>query len=391
MKLSKRITGLALSAMMVMSQVMPAMATDPTPAAGNVLAYTNNEILAPTAIKVSFNPQGYDVVVRGTGNDAVTKNSQIVALNYGFASNATNDMLAKVSFEASYEAGEGAEKEIEFVSTIEEAQPKTEDNEDGAEKGELKVYLAVATNKTAINASLAADDATFEVDENGASTATAALLCDVDMTAATDGNVPFVDNKADVALKLAKATYTVEEDFEVTFETTQDDLDDHMILAEDGLGGIGGFTFVGAMNTDADWTKAKVEAISITPTFDLTTEATEDDEIIEGTYAQVSTTPAEAAPSIAVTEYTITASDPAVVNLSLGSGDLAAPGDAVTVKFNGSVLNTSMWSYDKNAKTITFATTYTSALAGKTDSHSRVHQIVFDDAAATTVEVTLKW
>jgi hypothetical protein len=284
MKLSKRITGIALSTIMAVSQVMPVMADNATTATagtGNVLAYTNNEILAPTAIQVSFNPQGYDFILRD-GADAVT--SQIVSLNYGFASNATNDMIAKVSFEASYTEDPDADKQIEFVAT--------EDEVTNAEKGELKVYLAVATSTAKIQAAAGEDGTAFEVDDNGASTATAALLSDVAMTAATEGNVAFVDNKAEIALKLDKATYTVKDDYEVTFETTQEDLESNMILAEDGLGGIGGFTFVGKMNADADWTKANVAAIAITPTFDLTQEATEDDEAIDGTYAQVNVAPA---------------------------------------------------------------------------------------------------
>ncbi len=138
-----------------------------------------------------------------------------------------------------------------------------------------------------------------------------------------------------------------------------------------------GYTFTG-WNTAADGTgTAYADGASVTLTEALTLYAqwTEDD----------------AAPSIATTSYALTADTEVVVQLDLGSGSLAAAGSSVTVEYNGSTLNTSMWSYDSDEETITFTSTYVNALVSKTDVSSRTHTIVFDDDAGTTVDVTLTW
>jgi hypothetical protein len=323
MKFSKRIAALALSAVMVVSQSIPALAEDPTNATtatagdGNIVAYANYEVLAPTALKVTFNPQGYDIY-ESSSDTAKLSDDQIVSLNYGFASNATVDILANVTFEA-----EGAE-DIIFVDS--------EDEITSAKKGEYKVYLAVATNSAAITNAADSSSTEFKVN-NGASTATAALLSDVAMTADTANNVAFAagdGNKAsaEISLSMNKAEYQVKDGSKPTFDTDQTALKTMMELKT--LGGINGFTFTGAMNEDADWTKASVNKITITPTFDLTKECTGEEEILDGTAAQVATEPAAPASylssntvTVANKSVTITASDVTVksVVLTLSGAD----------------------------------------------------------------------
>ncbi|MCR5249112.1 MAG: hypothetical protein K6E50_00745 [Lachnospiraceae bacterium] len=279
MKFKKSITALALSAIMMASQVMPALAAPVTgtDAAGNVLAYSKDTVTVPTTIVVAFNPQGYKITQR-TG-DTTGTTSQIASLNYGLESQATMDRIAKITFETSYVANASGEKDIEFVSTEEEAT--------SAGKDEMKVYLAVASNTAAISKDKAATPTTFAV-ASGKSNVTGALLSDVDMTADTTQNVAFVSEngatKATISLSLNKAEYQVKSGETVDWTTTQSQLAEKMELKT--LGGIEGFTFVGAMNTDADWTKAKATGIKITPTYDIT-EADGTEKVLAGTHAQV--------------------------------------------------------------------------------------------------------
>lgn len=279
MNFKKRFTAMALSAVMLFSQAMPTLAADvtSTEATGNVLAYASEVVTVPTKIQLSFNPDKYQVSVNATEK----KSDQIVALNYGVASEATMDKIVKVGFEATYTERTGDDyKAIEFVS---------ENGVKDAKAGEYKVYLAVATDASGITAS---DNSAFGVDSTTKkSTASANALADVKMTAATKGVQAFVTDggktTATVAVSLNKAAYTLSENKAPTFDTTQDQFADMVVLKT--LGGTAGFTFVGSMNENANWTKANTDAIKITPKYEIT-DATGEETHIDGTGKQVEAT-----------------------------------------------------------------------------------------------------
>lgn len=275
----KRVLAFLCSATLIVGSSVTAFAEDPAPTsgttpatttggAGNIVAYSVETVTVPTAVKVSFNPQGWTFTKRGTGDDAVTSTDQIVSLNYGIASDATLDKKIKVSFTAVPAANATGTKDVVFVDSAEEAQAKSESNTKGAAPGEYKMYLAVAPSTAAVAAGYATDgtETAFEVDSTSkASTVTTTLLGDVKMTAATVGVQAFKDNKAEISYKLNKAVYELKDDAEITFATT----DISNMFNTTTLGSVVGFTFVGAMNPNVDWTKAKVSAIAITPVYEV--------------------------------------------------------------------------------------------------------------------------
>jgi hypothetical protein len=325
----KKIVAVLCSATMIVAAPITAFAEDPAPTdpastttgAGNIVAYSFETLTVPTAVKVSFNPQGWDFTLRGEGDDAVTSDSQIVSLNYGISSMATMNRKVTVSFAAEGTASSG-EGEVVFVDSAEKATAKTAENTDGAGFGEYKLYLAVAPSTAAVTKGYKADDASevaFEVDENHASTVTAALLSDVDMTAKATAAQTFMpgedDANASIGYKLNKATYELTDDAVIDFTTTSADMAD--LVQPATLGSIVGFTFVGAMNTNCDWTKAKLSAIKITPTYEVEDADGEETDYEDGGYNQITTEPA--APSSYVSANTISASSNSVT-LSMPEG-----------------------------------------------------------------------
>jgi len=266
----KKVLATLCSATLIVSSSLTAFASSgvtpeagTTGGAGNIVAYSVETVTVPTAVKVSFNPQGWDFTLRGD----TTSNAQIVSLNYGIASAATLDKKITVSFAAEGTEGSG-EEDITFVDTKEKAQAKSDSNTDGAAPGEYKMYLAVAPSTAAVAKGYAAngDPTDFEV-VNGASTVTTALLGDVDMTAATVGVQVFKDDAAEISYKLNKAVYVLKDDTPLDFTATQTTIANK--FETDTLGSIVGFTFVGAMNPNVDWTKAKITSYAITPTYEV--------------------------------------------------------------------------------------------------------------------------
>ncbi len=138
------------------------------------------------------------------------------------------------------------------------------------------------------------------------------------------------------------------------------------------------FQITGAANDKAtDWAAdTALPSVSVTWTVDLTDDA-----------ATVATPAQEAAPSISASSYQYTAGQNLDITVNLGAGDLAASDiTSVTFENNGATtsLPTTRWSY--NAGKLTFNDSYTTALAGKT----RTHTITFNDKAGTSVDVTLE-
>ena len=113
------------------------------------------------------------------------------------------------------------------------------------------------------------------------------------------------------------------------------------------------------------WTDAQAEA---TPSVELTW--------------KISDPNAQEAPSIAKSEYEYIAGQALAIPVNLGAGNLAATG-IDSIIFNGATLGTNRYSFS-NGKLI-FTGDYNTALKGA----ARTHTIVFNDAAKTSVDITL--
>lgn len=287
----KKLVAILCSATMVLGAPITAFATEPTttPGTGNIVAYSIDTVTVPTEMKVSFNPQGWTIYYDDTDDTGTTK--QIVSLNYAVSSMATMDRKFTVSFTASGTPGDTGSPVV-FVNSADEVAPKTESNPNGAELGEFKVYLAVAGATDKVTESR--DGTAFEI-SSGAANITGALLADVTMTPATDGLEAFVANtdgaESSIAFKLGKATYELKDDAHPSFDTTQTDFAGMVQPAT--LGDIVGFTFTGAMNSNADWTKANLSAISIEPEYEFEDVDGTEEEVASAGYNQITTVPTE--------------------------------------------------------------------------------------------------
>jgi hypothetical protein len=288
MKNFKKVLAFLCSATLIVGSSVTAFATAPssTAATGNIIQYSNETIVVPTSIKVSFNPQKWAFKLADADTTFVT--DQIPSLNYGIHSQATLDKKITISFAATGTTGTG--KTIEFVDSIEKAQPKTESNPDGADYGEYKMYLAVVGAKEKITQNRAASPTAFAFNDGAVTdNITDAFLADVDMTVSTNnaGAVAFTKGTtnvadAEISFKLEKAVY------EMKTETTAADwstTDMTTLLKGKTLGDVVGFKFIGAMNENVDWSKANLSAIAIAPTYEI--EDVDGTENLEGGYHQI--------------------------------------------------------------------------------------------------------
>ncbi len=326
MKNFKKILAFLCSATMIVSASATAFAAPPSQTAGtgNMLAYSTESVVVPTSIKVALNPAEYTVTVRPDATDSTkTTTAQIVTFNYGIANKSTANKIVNVEFRVSG-TPDSDKTPITFVDSAALASEKTTQNPTGAEAGELKMYLAVIGSTAAPKT---AGDEDFEVTvvEDGANTenATAANLVDVKMSNASSGSVVFAPKGdyyafAETAFSLGKATYDVQDNQSIDFDTTQEALASKMEMTE--LGDVTGFTIIGAMNKNADWTKADVSSLSFAPIYDISKDAT-GNETAAGGYKQVKT------------GYTVTfnanyGADPATATEEVASG--AHPTGATT-------------------------------------------------------------
>jgi hypothetical protein len=282
----KKFVAILCSATMVAAAPITALASDPstTAATGNIIAFSAETVTVPTSIKVSFNPQEWEFAV-----DSSTKvEDQIVSLNYGISSMATMDKKVSIEFEASGTAIDGKEPVV-FVDSADKATAKSDTNTDGAEVGEFKMYLAVAGGDAVVTKSRGSSAVTFGV-TNGAHNITADLLADVDMTAEDGGAQAFAAGgdglaSTSIAFTLGAAEYELKASTNPGFTTTQGDFA-AMVQAKE-LGDIVGFTFIGAMNKNADWTKANLTAIAIEPTYEIEDATGEEEAVTGGAYNQI--------------------------------------------------------------------------------------------------------
>lgn len=299
MRSLKKFIAVACSAAVIASSGVTAFAEAPssTAGAGNVLAYSLESVVVPSAIKVALNPQGLSVTTKGSGDTATKSTAQIVSFNYGIANLSTADKDVKVSFKVTG-TPDATKTPITFVDT---AAAATYGTTDGAAKdGELKMYLAIVGSTAAPTTSEATPAAFAVTAKDGANehNATAANLADVTMTAASGGQAVFAKGSdyanAEVAFKLGKTTYAVTDGQVVDWDTTQAELAGKMEPTT--LGDVTGFTITGAMNTGADWTKADVSTLTFTPVYEVTDVTGSEEEVTGGGHKQIAV--AAASPTV---------------------------------------------------------------------------------------------
>lgn len=358
-KLTK-VVALACSLSLMAMPSMTALASEPMTTAGtaNILDYSLDTYTVPTSVKVALNPKKYTVTKKaavaaanaeyevdgdvtaenfaekkadlfkdnaGTpvgddpfdgdatyyklktaaveAADAVTTTDQIVTFNYGLANFGTAAQDVTVTLKATGTKTSG-KTPITFVDDVKKAQAYNEEtNATGAKVDELKMYMAVVAAKEQPKVDASTPFAVTAV-TGGTNThnVTAAALADVSMENATNnagaqvfaaGEDTYAETQ--IAFKLDKAIYNVQDDQTVDFTTTQASLAEKMEITT--LGGITGFTFIGTMNEDADWTKADVTSLSFTPTYKV--EKADGEESAAGGYKQIKSAAAIAADAAA--------------------------------------------------------------------------------------------
>jgi hypothetical protein len=462
--LVKSALGTVLSVAMIAGQSIPALAgtTNGTAATGNLLDYSVTTVVTPTTIQIALNPNEYNITTKyvltsgaydsnktyyteadGVYTKAditafasntkyyemVTSDAQVVSMNYGIANKSTEAQTVTVEIRANYTAStEEGKKPIELVGTAAEATAVSETNENGAAKGDLKMFLAIASatalptaNTYAKATAYTANTVYYSRSEAGvyseASTQptsttkdftglyvstttigpeiTAAELSDVTMTAATSGD-GFIAFEADDTYKgVAKIGYALDEsefslkDGEViNFSTTQEQLASKLEMS--ALGGVAAFTITGALNKDANWTIADTAAITFTPIYTFEEASGEEEAIANAGYNQISIVPADVAPSATATQAVLEADKVANITVDLGSGSLAATEVAgfTSVAWGNEWISGGYATYSDGVITITDIASV-NAIINESNADARKFTITFDDEDETTVEVTL--
>ncbi len=162
--------------------------------------------------------------------------------------------------------------------------------------------------------------------------------------------------------------------------------------------------FAGLVNKKADWSTYAdgSKEIGMTAVFSCTADLGENDvaDTAAGTpYGlmlssvsgnTISVGPEEAAPSIAVTEYTLTAGTPVDITVDLGKGDLAATGVAKVMDPTGvfDYLAGNQYAvYDASAKKLTLKAAMVDACKSANVTST---DVIFNDEAKTKVKITFK-
>lgn len=150
-------------------------------------------------------------------------------------------------------------------------------------------------------------------------------------------------------------------------------------------GGVAAFRYFGTLSgAQESWTSTDIEKITIK--YDIVGVTAEkyaevEDDVTYGLYI-----PADAAPSIKVTTYKLTADTPVEIEVSLGGGTLGATTiSKVTDASGNAVEKGAQWDY-ANGK-LTFTAARANALLSA--KASKVYVIHFDDEAKTKINVTL--
>lgn len=265
----KKAFAAAVSAAVVMSMPMAAMAssttpaptTTPTPAPTPVSAEVEAPIysfdvvnvVVPSSLVVAFNPDELEVTTDSTAVPAVTSTSQVLSRSFGILNKSNKDKIVTVTLNVEDLNGD----KITFVDTDAAAT--------GAAEGVYAVHLAA----------LPADDTEVKIGTSSADENTDAnAVADVKMTGTTvdDAKVTLAAGNNTLAFVLQKATYEPKTGGGITLGNSTNDVSNSLELTGVATGGKGitAFTFAGALNPKAEWSKL-ASGIKITAVYDFET------------------------------------------------------------------------------------------------------------------------
>ena len=223
--------------------------------------YDSLNVLVPTSYSVAFNPYGLNVRV---GEDEFFS-GQVISKNYGIVNASDRDKLVTLTLTVE-DLNDG---QITFVDSAEAAR--------NADAETLAMYLALVP----------ADDGEITINNRKPDkNITAESLTDVSMGKSTEHAVSLQAGENQVTFKLSRAVYGFLDGDAPSLddEGSQADSFRLMKLAPDGSG-VTAFTFDGAMNPDADWSKLQRGIrLSVVYTYENTTGT---EPIAEGTGAMV--------------------------------------------------------------------------------------------------------
>ena len=205
-------------------------------------------VLVPTSYTVAFNPYGLNVSV----GENEFYSGQVISKNYGIVNASARDKLVTLTLTVE-DLNDG---QITFVDSAEAARD--------ADAETLAMYLALVP----------ADDGEITVNNRKPDKdITAESLTDVSMGKSTENAVTLQPGENQVTFKLSGAVYGFldSDGLDSDDRSSQADSFRLMKLAPGGAG-VTAFTFDGAMNPDADWTKLqKGIRISVVYTYENTT------------------------------------------------------------------------------------------------------------------------
>ena len=235
--------------------------SSPLETVGPIYDYDILNVLVPTSYAVAFNPYGLNVRI---GEDEFYS-GQVISSNYGIVNASARDKLVTVTITVE-DLNDGQITFMDSVEAVRDADAET-----------FAIYLALVP----------ADDGEITVNKRKPDKdIIAESLTDVSMGKSTENAVTLQAGENQITFKLSGAVYG----FLDGDGSGQDDGGSQadsfrlMELAADGTG-VTAFTFDGAMNPDADWTKLQRGIrISVVYTYENTTG---NEMIAEGTGAMV--------------------------------------------------------------------------------------------------------
>lgn len=301
-RMMKKIFAGAMSATLVMGMSLTAAAAstgDTTTGTAPIYSFDVEQVVVPTTFVVAFNPDELEVKT-GTSSSST---DQVLSKNYGILNKSTKDKIVTVTL--TVEDKNTGDNTVTFVASDSDAK--------GAEAGEYAIHLAAAP-ADATEVRVGSSPVSADKDTTGTA------LADVTMTAATAEAVTLNAGENQIAFKLDKGVYTAKSGSELTLGTaTGNDVSSNFELTNvAGAGkGITGFTFTGAINKNADWTKLTA-GIEISAVYSFANANGETP--ITGTGAMVEVAPTNAAPTFTAETGKITYTE--------GAGDLAL--DSIT-------------------------------------------------------------
>lgn len=364
-RMMKKTLAVALSATMAMGMSVTAFAADTTPSAdpsteteAPIYSFDVTDVVVPTTFVTAFNPD--ELTVKKDTSDTTGVNDQVLSKNYGILNKSTKDKIVTVDLTVT---DKNTDK-IVFVDSDADAT--------GAEKGEYAVHLEVVPADTT------------EVQVGGSSAASAdkttdgAKLSDVTMTPAAGKGVTLKAGSNSIGFILDKAVYTGKASGGLTMGDLGNDVGSKFELTGVAAAGKGitGFTFDGALNKNAEWTKLTA-GIDIKAVYTFAN--AEGETPITGTGAMVEL----------VSAPTFSSTTVGVINFAAGKGEKAfASLTQITAPWEGTPFDlTSYATVAADMSTITIDSAILGGWAEKTENPTAT--IYFKNAAGEDEEATV--